>query len=114
MSTEFSIPLIDVAPLEGTLAVNFGGVLERWSGGRIKATRHRVIGCGTERKSIPFFYEARADALIRPLPMDLPDAFAPFFYGDHLWATTTQFVEFMGMELMRKPLGPDAMGRHTP
>jgi isopenicillin N synthase-like dioxygenase len=105
---------IDVPPQEGTLAVNFGGVLQRWSGGRIKATRHRVIGYGTERKSIPFFYEARADAWIRPLPMDSPDAFAPFFYGDHLWATTTQFVEFMGMESMRQPLGADAMRRHTP
>ena len=34
------------APAEGTLAVNFGKVLERWSAGRIKATEHRVIGAG--------------------------------------------------------------------
>jgi isopenicillin N synthase-like dioxygenase len=96
---------IDVAPTEGTLAVNFGKVLERWSGGRIKATEHRVIGSGIERMSIPFFYEARADALIRPLPMDPEDAFEPFLYGDYLWATTTQFVEFKGMESLRSPKG---------
>lgn len=54
--------------------------------------------------SIPFFYEARADAEIRPLPMDAPDAFEPFLYGDHLWATTTKFVEFHGMEPLRKPM----------
>jgi isopenicillin N synthase-like dioxygenase len=74
------------------------------SAGRIAATEHRVIGTGRERMSIPFFYEARADAEIRPLPMDAADAFEPFLYGDHLWATTTKFVEFKGMEPLRKPL----------
>ena len=53
---------LDVPPREGSLAVNFGKVLERWCGGRINATEHRVIGAGRERMSIPFFYEARADA----------------------------------------------------
>ncbi len=94
---------MDVPSLEGTLAVNFGKVLERWSAGRIKATEHRVIGSGEARMSIPFFYEARADAEIRPLPMDPVDAFEPFLYGDYLWATTTQFVEFKGMEGLRRP-----------
>jgi isopenicillin N synthase-like dioxygenase len=96
---------VDVPPVEGTLAVNFGKVLERWSAGRIKATEHRVIGNGRARHSIPFFYEARAEAEIRPLPMDAADSFEPFHYGDYLWATTTQFVEFKGMEGLRKPLG---------
>jgi isopenicillin N synthase-like dioxygenase len=90
---------IDVPP-----AVNFGKVLEQWSIGRIQATEHRVVGTGQPRMSIPFFYEARADAEIRPLPTDAADAFEPFFYGDYLWATTTQFVEFKGMESLRKPL----------
>ena len=93
---------IDVEPAQDALAVNFGKVLERWSGGRIKATEHRVIGTGHERMSIAFFYEARADAEIRPLPTDA-GAFAPFLYGDYLWATTTQFVEFKGMESLRPP-----------
>jgi isopenicillin N synthase-like dioxygenase len=95
---------LDVPPAEDGLAVNFGKVLERWCGGRIKATEHRVIGTGRERMSIPFFYEARADAEIRPLPMDPAGAFEPFLYGDYLWATTTQFVEFKGMESLRKPV----------
>jgi isopenicillin N synthase-like dioxygenase len=95
---------IDVPPSDVGLAVNFGKVLERWCAGRIKATEHRVIGTGRERMSIPFFYEARADAEIRPLPMDGAAAFEPFLYGDYLWATTTQFVEFKGMESLRKPL----------
>lgn len=92
---------IDVPPLEGTLVVNFGQVLERWSAGRIRATEHRVLGSGAERFSIPFFYEARADAVIAPLPLDPPGCFAPFQYGDFLWKRVTSFVEFRGMESER-------------
>jgi isopenicillin N synthase-like dioxygenase len=94
---------MDVPSLENSLAVNFGKVLEKWSAGRIKATEHRVVGSGEARMSVPFFYEARADAEIRPLPFDPADAFEPFLYGDYLWATTTQFVEFNGMEGLRRP-----------
>jgi isopenicillin N synthase-like dioxygenase len=103
---------LEVPPIDDGLAVNFGRVLERWCGGRIKATEHRVIGTGRERMSIPFFYEARADAEVRPLPMDEASSFEPFFYGDYLWATTTQFVEFKGMESLRTPVRgttPDAL-----
>jgi isopenicillin N synthase-like dioxygenase len=94
---------IEVPPAEGALAVNFGRILERWSAGRIKATEHRVVGSGEERFSIVHFHEARADAVIKPLPTDDSHAFAPFQFGDYLWSTITQFVEFRGMEAMRRP-----------
>jgi isopenicillin N synthase-like dioxygenase len=94
---------IDVPPLEGTLAVNFGKVLQRWCDARIKATEHRVVGCGRPRMSIPFFYEARVDAQIEPLPLYGAAPFEPFLYGDHLWSTITQFVEFAGLEALRTP-----------
>ena len=97
---------LDVPPLEGTLVVNFGQVLEQWSAGRIRATEHRVLGTEIERFSIPFFYEARADAVIAPLPIDPPDRFAPFEYGDFLWKRITSFVEFRGMESERTPARP--------
>lgn len=93
----------DVPPAEGTLAVNFGKLLERWSNGRIRATEHRVLGSGRERHSIPFFYEPRVDAEIAALPGD--PVFEPFLYGDHVWQATTQFVEFQGMEALRPPRG---------
>jgi isopenicillin N synthase-like dioxygenase len=96
---------IDVAPEEGTLAVNFGKLLERWTGGRIKATEHRVLGHGAERFSIPFFYDARADALIEPLPLAGIEPFRPFYFGDYLWSTMTKFVEFQGLEGLRRPQG---------
>jgi isopenicillin N synthase-like dioxygenase len=96
---------VEVPPLEGTLVVNFGQVLEQWSAGRIRATEHRVLGSGRERLSIPFFYEARADATIAPLPLDRPDLFTPFEYGDFLWKRMTSFVEFQGMERERGSYG---------
>jgi isopenicillin N synthase-like dioxygenase len=96
---------IDVPALEQGLAVNFGQVLERWSGGRIRATEHRVLGAEQVRCSIPFFYEARADACIGPLPADDPSAFAPFLYGDYLWERIVSFVEFRGLQRERDTVG---------
>jgi isopenicillin N synthase-like dioxygenase len=94
---------IDVPPVEDTICVNFGGLLERWTGGRIRATEHRVLGPGRERCSIPFFYEPRVDALIEPLPLPGAPRFEPFLYGDHLWAAMLRFVEFRGLEQARTP-----------
>jgi len=99
---------IDVPPTEDGLAVNFGGLLERWTQGRIKATEHRILGPGRERMSIPFFYEPRVDALIEKLPLPGAETFEPFLYGDHLWAAMTRFVEFRGLESLRKPRGKAA------
>lgn len=96
---------IDVPPEEGTLAVNFGKLLQTWTGGRIRATEHRVIGRSEERFSIPFFYDARADALIEPLPLPGIEPFARFYFGDYLWSTMTKFVEFQGLEGLRRPQG---------
>lgn len=94
---------VDVPPEEGSLAVNFGGLLERWTGGRIRATEHRVLSPGRQRFSIPFFYEPAVDAVIRPLPGF--QAFEPFTYGDHLWVSMTRFVEFKAIAGLRQPRG---------
>jgi isopenicillin N synthase-like dioxygenase len=93
---------IDVPPADGTLAVNFGKLLERWTGGLVQATRHRVISPGRTRYSIPFFYEPRADALIAPLPLAGAGDLAPFLYGDYLWEQATGFVEMAGVKHLRK------------
>jgi isopenicillin N synthase-like dioxygenase len=97
---------LDIPPEEGSVAINFGKVLERWTEGRVKATLHRVLGAGQERCSIPFFYEPRPDAVIAPLPLPGAGAFAPFTYGDHLWETiTTHNIEFRGIRHLRQPRG---------
>jgi isopenicillin N synthase-like dioxygenase len=92
---------LDVPPAADAIVVNFGALLGRWTGGRIRATEHRVLGADRERFSIPFFYEPRVDAVIAPLPLaDGPD-FEPFLFGDYLWAAVTRFVEFQGLESLR-------------
>lgn len=96
---------IDVPPVDGTLAVNFGKLLDRWTGGRIRATEHRVLGPGRTRHSIPFFYEPAVDAVIAPLPLQGAEPFAPFSYGDHLWDAMVKFVEFKALDGTRKPRG---------
>ncbi len=97
---------IDVPPRDDGFAVNFGGLLERWTGGRVKATAHRVIGIGEQRFSVPFFFEPRPSTLIAPLPIDGVRPFAPFLYGDHLWATTTKFPENFGLGHLRRARAP--------
>jgi isopenicillin N synthase-like dioxygenase len=79
---------VDVPVIDDALTVNFGKLLERWTGGRIKATEHRVLSSGEERFSIPFFQEPSPDALIAPLPIPGVEPFEPFVYGDHVWAAS--------------------------
>jgi isopenicillin N synthase-like dioxygenase len=97
---------LDVPPKPDSLVVNFGKLLERWTGGRIKATKHRVIGSGTAaagrgRHSVPFFYEPGVDAVIAPIPTLGGADFAPFLYGDLLWESMMKFVEFEGLDHLR-------------
>ena len=100
---------LDVPPQENALAVNFGKVLELWTDGLIRATRHRVLGSGRERYSVPFFYEARPDAVIAPLPLPGARPFEPFYFGDHLWDVASRFVEQKGIAHLRTPRGRPAM-----
>ena len=96
---------IEVPPVDGQIVVNFGGLLERWTEGRIRATPHRVVSHGNIRYSIPFFYEPRADAIIEPLPIAGAKSFDPFAYGDHLWAAMSKFPNFAGVAGLRSPRG---------
>lgn len=100
---EHSGKWVDVPPVEGTLAINFGKLLERWTGGKVRATMHRVIAPDRERFSIPFFYEPGAEAEIVPLPIEGAASFEPFLYGDHVWEVSTNFVELRGVKHLRQP-----------
>ena len=97
---------VNVPTPEGTFAVNFGGLLERWTGGKIKATAHGVTPTEAERFSIPFFFEPRPNTLIEPLPIPGIEPFTPFLFGDHLWATTTRFSENFGLLHLRPHKAP--------
>lgn len=97
---------LEVPAIDDRFVVNFGGLLARWTGGRIRATRHRVLSGGGERFSIPFFCEPRANTVISALPLEGVAPFAPFQYGDHLWATTTRFPENRGLGPLRPARAP--------
>lgn len=88
---------IDVPPADGGIVVNFGQMLADWSGGRIVATRHRVLGGLARRHSIPFFHEPAVDAVIEPLGGEGQ----AFVYGDFLWERMVSFPNFHGV--VRKP-----------
>lgn len=45
----------------GTFIINFGEMLEMWTGGQVRATPHRVIGGDAERISIPLFFNPNYD-----------------------------------------------------
>ena len=56
------------SPPSGHVIVNLGKNLEIWSGGKFKATLHRVVLDGIEERfSVPFFYESNLDLKVKPL-----------------------------------------------
>jgi isopenicillin N synthase-like dioxygenase len=55
-------------PIEGAYVVNVGDMVEKWTAGLVKSTRHRVVHTGKGfRCSVPFFLEPDADVLVKPL-----------------------------------------------
>jgi len=50
-----------VSAKPGTFVINFGEMLEMWTGGKVRATLHRVIGSSQERVSIPLFFNPNYD-----------------------------------------------------
>ena len=46
---------VDVPPMPDCLILNVGDILHRWTNGRFKSVLHRVVNCGRERYSTPFF-----------------------------------------------------------
>lgn len=92
---------VDVPPAEDGIVVNFGQLLSDWSGGRIRATEHRVHGGLAERFSVPFFFEPAVDARIAALFEGDPGWAGEIVYGDYLWGRIGKFGNFVGVE--RRP-----------
>jgi isopenicillin N synthase-like dioxygenase len=58
-----------VEPVRGTLLVNTGYLMVRWTNDEYLSTKHRVINTNTvDRYSIPVFFGPSGDALIEVLP----------------------------------------------
>ncbi|KAI9829145.1 MAG: hypothetical protein M1832_000168 [Thelocarpon impressellum] len=77
-------------PIPGAFVVNIGDMMEHWTNGLWKSTRHRVMHAGDDwRISVPFFFEPDFEARIEPLETCVKRTggtaiFAPLRYGDHL------------------------------
>ncbi|TMM54379.1 isopenicillin N synthase family dioxygenase [Sulfitobacter sabulilitoris] len=52
---------IPVSAPPGEFVINFGEMMEMWTGGRVRATPHRVIGTDAERISVPLFFNPNVD-----------------------------------------------------
>lgn len=69
---------IAAPPIENTVVVNIGDLLERWSNNRIPSTKHRVRNLSEDtRYSIAMFYDPSPGAKVDPLDL-LPNE-APMF-----------------------------------
>ena len=82
---------IDAPPLDGSLVVNVGDLLARWTDDRFRSTLHRVINrSGRERYSIATFYDPTYTAIVDPrdLAAASGDAgegrYAPVAAGDYI------------------------------
>ncbi len=76
---------VDVVP--GTLLVNTGNLMVRWTNGEYLSTKHRVINNNkVDRYSIPVFFGPSGDALIEVLPTchgpDRPPRHPPITYRE--------------------------------
>jgi isopenicillin N synthase-like dioxygenase len=74
----------DAPYVPGAFTINTGDLLARWSGGRWKSNRHRVLPPQAEAPdedlvSLVYFYEADHDAVVESLqpPVGLPNDYAP-------------------------------------
>ena len=88
---------MDVTPIDGTIVVNAGDLLTRWSNDLIRSTKHRVIRPPSEqhdeghpaRYSIAYFGNPDFDRLIEALPgtwegVDGGKRYEPTISGDYL------------------------------
>ena len=84
--------------------VNLGDMLEKWTGGKVRATPHRVLPAilpvrgktaKSGRISVPFFFEPNYDAVIKPLfPDSNSKQVESIVYGDHLLSKTSSNFSF--------------------
>ena len=71
LQVEYEGEWIDAPPVDGAFVVNIGEMLELATGGYLKATLHRVLSplVGTDRISVPFFFNPSLDTVMPRLEL---------------------------------------------
>ncbi|MFT8541687.1 isopenicillin N synthase family dioxygenase [Acetobacter sp.] len=80
---------VSAVPIPGTLVINIGDLLCRWSNDRYRSNMHRVLNkSGKERFSIATFYDPDFGAIIDPHDLGLPETqashYAPVTAGAYI------------------------------
>ena len=79
---------VEAPPVEGSLVINVGDLLSRWTDGSYRSTRHRVINSsGRERLSLVLAYDPDPDTIIDACEIFGPGhkpSEAPITCGDYL------------------------------
>ncbi|KAH7928743.1 2OG-Fe(II) oxygenase [Leucogyrophana mollusca] len=80
---------IDAPPIDGTLVINIGDQLARWTNDVFKSTIHRAINApGVERYSIPLFFGTDYDVNIEPMQscvsIDRPPKYEAITAGEYI------------------------------
>jgi len=79
---------IAAPPIPGTLVINVGDLLGRWTNDRYASTPHRVLNrSGRERFSIATFHDPDFKAMVDPRALGVPEAecrYPPISAGEHI------------------------------
>ncbi len=88
---------VHAPPIEGTLVVNVGDLLSRWTNGAYKSTPHRVVNSsGRERLSLVLAFDPDPDTIIdarNTFSKEIDTADPPITCGDYLvWRFAKAFA----------------------
>lgn len=76
---------VGALPIAGTLVVNVGDLMARWSNDHFKSTPHRVVNSsGVERHSLAMFVDPNADTVVVPAYEGEAPRYAPVRVGDYI------------------------------
>lgn len=83
--------------VSGSIVLNIGDLMAKVSGGRFKATMHRVrTETGRERYSVPFFFEPGVECVVKSV--DDEGEGKGVVYGEHVLGKMKAWVEFQNVE----------------